>query len=90
LTTNEIARALPDGRKRPLPNASSEPSGRSRKRTSPFEVPRGSELTERLLSVLEVIYLLFNEGYAATAGDDWMRPGLCEEAQRLWGASWPN
>ena len=49
----------------------------------PFEVPRGAERDARLVSVLEVIYLIFNEGYAATAGDDWMRPGLCEEAQRL-------
>jgi RNA polymerase sigma factor (sigma-70 family) len=49
----------------------------------PFEVPRAEELTERLASVLEVIYLIFNEGYAATAGDDWMRPALCEEALRL-------
>jgi RNA polymerase sigma factor (sigma-70 family) len=49
----------------------------------PFEVPAGGELEERLASVLEVVYLIFNEGYAATAGDDWMRPGLCEEALRL-------
>ncbi|HEX9903797.1 MAG TPA: sigma-70 family RNA polymerase sigma factor, partial [Propylenella sp.] len=49
----------------------------------PFEVPRGSDRAERLASVLEVIYLIFNEGYAATAGDDWMRPQLCEEALRL-------
>jgi RNA polymerase sigma factor (sigma-70 family) len=49
----------------------------------PFEVPRGVELATRLSSVLEVIYLIFNEGYAATAGDDWMRPGLCEDALRL-------
>jgi RNA polymerase sigma factor (sigma-70 family) len=49
----------------------------------PFEVPRGEALGERLAAVLEVIYLVFNEGYAATAGDDWMRPALCEEAQRL-------
>ena len=49
----------------------------------PFEVPRGAELDERLASVLEVIYLVFNEGYAATAGDDWIRPALCEEALRL-------
>jgi RNA polymerase sigma-70 factor, ECF subfamily len=48
-----------------------------------FEVPRGPELASRLSSVLEVIYLVFNEGYAATAGDDWMRPALCEEALRL-------
>jgi len=48
-----------------------------------FEVPRGPELTERLQSVLEVIYLIFNEGYAATAGDDWLRPALCDDAVRL-------
>jgi RNA polymerase sigma-70 factor (ECF subfamily) len=49
----------------------------------PFELPRKAELGERLASVLEVIYLIFNEGYAATAGDDWLRPGLCEDALRL-------
>jgi RNA polymerase sigma factor (sigma-70 family) len=49
----------------------------------PFEVPRGPDLIGRLSSVLEVIYLIFNEGYSATAGDDWMRHGLCEEALRL-------
>ena len=49
----------------------------------PFEVPRGEELGERLASVLAVIYLIFNEGYAATAGADWVRPQLCEEALRL-------
>ena len=49
----------------------------------PFEVPRGPELAARLSSVLEVIYLIFNEGYSATAGDDWMRPALCEDALRL-------
>jgi RNA polymerase sigma factor (sigma-70 family) len=49
----------------------------------PFEVPSGGELAPRLGSVLEVIYLIFNEGYAATAGDDWMRPALCQEALRL-------
>jgi RNA polymerase sigma-70 factor (ECF subfamily) len=49
----------------------------------PFEVPRGEELAARLASVLGVVYLIFNEGYAATAGDDWMRPQLCEEALRL-------
>jgi predicted RNA polymerase sigma factor len=49
----------------------------------PFEVPRGTELAARLSSVLEVIYLTFNEGYSATAGDDWMRPALCEDALRL-------
>jgi RNA polymerase sigma factor (sigma-70 family) len=49
----------------------------------PFEVPAGAELAARLSSVLEVVYLIFNEGYSATAGDDWMRPALCEEALRL-------
>ena len=49
----------------------------------PFEVPGKDELPDRLSSVLEVIYLIFNEGYAATAGDDWMRPALCEDALRL-------
>jgi RNA polymerase sigma-70 factor, ECF subfamily len=49
----------------------------------PFEVPRGEELAARLGSVLEVIYLVFNEGYSATAGGDWMRPALCEDALRL-------
>ena len=49
----------------------------------PFEVPRGEELAARVSSVLRVIYLIFNEGYSATAGDDWMRPALCDEALRL-------
>ena len=49
----------------------------------PYDVPRGPDLAARLASVLEVIYLIFNEGYAATAGDDWMRPALCEDALRL-------
>ena len=49
----------------------------------PFEVPRGKDLAGRLVSVLEVIYLIFNEGYAATAGEDWTRPTLCDEALRL-------
>ncbi len=49
----------------------------------PFEVPRGAELAARLSSVLEVIYLIFNEGYSATSGDDWIRPALCEDALRL-------
>jgi RNA polymerase sigma factor (sigma-70 family) len=49
----------------------------------PFEVPRGAELAARLASALEVVYLVFNEGYSATAGDDWMRPALCEDALRL-------
>ena len=82
LTTEEIARAF----------LASEPTiaqriVRAKKTLSkaqvPFEVPRGAELTARLSSVLEVIYLIFNEGYSATAGDDWIRPGLCEEALRL-------
>jgi len=82
LTTEEIARAF----------LVAEPTVAQRivraKRTLaekrvPFEVPRGEELSERLASVLEVIYLIFNEGYSATAGDDWMRPQLCEEALRL-------
>ncbi len=49
----------------------------------PFEVPRGDEMTARLASVLDVIYLVFNEGYSATAGDDWTRPALCDDALRL-------
>jgi len=49
----------------------------------PFEIPRGTELAARLASVLEVVYLIFNEGYAATSGDDWLRPALCEVALRL-------
>src|SRR6266849_6483384 len=49
----------------------------------PFEVPSGPDLGPRLSSVLEVVYLLFNEGYSATAGDDWVRPALCEDAMRL-------
>src|SRR5438477_5527972 len=49
----------------------------------PFEVPRGEELAARLSSVLAVIYLIFNEGYSAASGDDWMRPALCEDALRL-------
>jgi RNA polymerase sigma factor (sigma-70 family) len=82
LTTEEIARAF----------LAPEPTVAQRivraKRTLaaarvPFEVPQGAELSERLSSVLEVIYLVFNEGYAATAGDDWMRPALCDEALRL-------
>ncbi len=49
----------------------------------PFELPPREQLSERLAAVLEVIYLVFNEGYAATSGDDWMRPALCDEALRL-------
>jgi len=82
LTTDEIARAF----------LVPEPTIAQRivraKRTLadahvPFEVPRGEEFTARLSSVLQVIYLIFNEGYSATAGDDWMRPQLCEDALRL-------
>jgi RNA polymerase sigma factor (sigma-70 family) len=82
LTTDEIARAF----------LVSEPTVAQRivraKRTIakaevPYEVPRGPELAARLSSVLEVIYLIFNEGYTATAGSDWMRPALCDEALRL-------
>ena len=82
LTTEEIARAF----------LVPEPTVAQRivraKRTLaethvPFEVPGKDELAARLSSVLEVIYLVFNEGYAATAGDDWMRPALCEDALRL-------
>jgi RNA polymerase sigma-70 factor (ECF subfamily) len=82
LTTDEIARAF----------LVAEPTIAQRivraKRTLsdahvPFEVPRGEEFTARLSSVLQVIYLVFNEGYSATAGDDWMRPALCEDALRL-------
>jgi RNA polymerase sigma-70 factor, ECF subfamily len=82
LTTEEIARAF----------LVAEPTVAQRivraKRTLaeahvPFEVPRGDELVARLSSVLEVIYLVFNEGYSATAGDDWIRPALCEDALRL-------
>ena len=82
LTTDEIARAYL------VPEATVAQRIVRAKRTLseariPFEVPRGDELAERLSSVLGVIYLIFNEGYSATAGDDWMRPALCEEALRL-------
>jgi RNA polymerase sigma factor (sigma-70 family) len=82
LTTEEIARAFL------LPEPTIAQRIVRAKRTLadkqvPFEVPRGLELGARLASVLEVIYLIFNEGYAATAGDDWMRPALCEDALRL-------
>lgn len=82
LTTGEIARAFL------IPEATVAQRIVRAKRTLtearvPFEVPGSDELAARLSSVLEVIYLIFNEGYSATAGDDWMRPGLCEEALRL-------
>jgi RNA polymerase sigma factor (sigma-70 family) len=82
LTTDEIARAF----------LVSEPTVAQRivrakrtlaKKKIPFEVPSGDELAARLASVLEVVYLIFNEGYSATAGGDWLRPGLCEDALRL-------
>ena len=82
LTTDEIARAFL------VPESTVAQRIVRAKRTLaernvPFEVPRAAELSERLSSVLEVIYLIFNEGYSATAGDDWMRPALCEDAMRL-------
>jgi RNA polymerase sigma factor (sigma-70 family) len=82
LTTDEIARAFlvpePTVAQRIVRAKRTLSEGRV-----PFEVPRGEELAARLSSVLEVLYLIFNEGYTATAGDDWMRPALCEEALRL-------
>ena len=82
LTTGEIARAFL------VPEATIAQRIVRAKRTLsdahvPFEIPRRGELAGRLSSVLEVIYLVFNEGYSATAGEDWMRPGLCEEALRI-------
>jgi RNA polymerase sigma-70 factor (ECF subfamily) len=82
LTTDEIARAF----LLPEPTIAQRIVRAKRTLTEkqvPYEVPRGAELSERLASVLEVVYLIFNEGYAATAGDDWMRPALCDEALRL-------
>ncbi|GAA3304923.1 RNA polymerase sigma factor [Dactylosporangium vinaceum] len=82
LSTDEIARAFL------VPDATvGQRISRAKKSLAdakvPFELPVGAARTERLASVLEVIYLIFNEGYSATAGDDWMRPALCEEAMRL-------
>jgi RNA polymerase sigma factor (sigma-70 family) len=82
LTTDEIARAF----LAPEPTVAQRIVRAKRTLTEarvPFEVPRGLELAARLSSVLEVIYLIFNEGYSATAGEDWMRPALCEDALRL-------
>ena len=82
LTTDEIARAF----LAPEPTIAQRIVRAKRtlaKERIPFEVPHGDALGERLSSVLEVIYLVFNEGYSATSGDDWMRPALCEEALRL-------
>jgi RNA polymerase sigma factor (sigma-70 family) len=82
LTTQEIARAFL------VPEATiAQRIVRAKralaKQQVPFEIPRKAELASRLSSVLEVLYLIFNEGYTATTGDDWMRPGLCEDALRL-------
>jgi RNA polymerase sigma factor (sigma-70 family) len=82
LTTHEIARAYL------VPEATIAQRIVRAKRTLseahvPFELPRGDDLGQRLASVLEVVYLIFNEGYTATAGEDWMRPALCDEALRL-------
>jgi len=82
LTTEEIARGFL------VPEATVAQRIVRAKRTLaearvPFEVPRGAELDARLSSVLQVLYLIFNEGYSATAGDDWLRPALCEDALRL-------
>ena len=82
LTTEEIARAFLV----PEPTIAQRIVRAKRtlaKEQVPYEVPRGADRAARLESVLEVIYLVFNEGYAATAGDDWVRPGLCEDALRL-------
>src|SRR5206468_11035336 len=82
LTTEEIARAFLV----PEPTVAQRIVRAKRtlaEKRAPFEVPRGAELAARLSSVLEVIYLIYNEGYSATAGDDWMRPALCEDALRL-------
>ena len=82
LTTDEIARAFLTPEPTVAQRIVRAKKTLNEKRV-PFDVPRGAELDARLSSVLEVIYLVFNEGYAATAGDDWMRADLCEEALRL-------
>ncbi|MET0623454.1 MAG: RNA polymerase sigma factor, partial [Pyrinomonadaceae bacterium] len=82
LTTDEIARAFLV----PEPTVAQRIVRAKRALSEarvPFETPRGAELAARLASVLEVVYLIFNEGYSATAGEDWVRPALCEEALRL-------
>src|SRR5881398_3135646 len=82
LTTEEIARAFLV----PVPTIAQRVVRAKRTLAEarvPFEVPEKAELTVRLSSVLEVIYLVFNEGYSATAGDEWMRPALCDDALRL-------
>jgi RNA polymerase sigma factor (sigma-70 family) len=82
LTTEEIARAFLTS-----PATVAQRIVRAKRTLTeahvPFEVPRGPELAARVSSVLEVVYLIFNEGYAATGGDDWVRPALCEDALRL-------
>lgn len=82
LTTDEIARAF-----LVLEQTVAQRIVRAKKTLAeahvPFEIPRGNDRVARLTSVLEVIYLVFNEGYTATAGDDWLRPALCEDALRL-------
>lgn len=82
LTTDEIARAFLTSESTIAQRIVRAKKTLNEKQV-PFEVPRGAELSERLASVLEVIYLVFNEGYTATAGDDWMRPALCDDALRL-------
>ncbi len=82
LTTDEIARAflVPEST---IAQRIVRAKRTLARREVPFEVPRGADFTARLSSVLQVIYLVFNEGYSATAGDDWLRPALCEDALRL-------
>jgi predicted RNA polymerase sigma factor len=82
LTTGEIARAflIPEGT---VAQRIVRAKRTLREAHAPFEVPRGEDLAARLSSVLEVIYLIFNEGYSATAGEAWVRPDLCEDALRL-------
>src|SRR5262245_3152026 len=82
LTTDEIARAFLVAEPTIAQRIVRAKRTLAEKRVG-FEVPRGAELTARLSSVLEVVYLIFNEGYSATAGQDWMRPGLCDDALRL-------
>ncbi|HLY75130.1 MAG TPA: RNA polymerase sigma factor [Planctomycetota bacterium] len=82
LTTDEIARAFLVAEQTVAQRIVRAKKTLAEERV-PFDVPRGAELQSRLSSVLEVLYLIFNEGYAATAGDDWVRPALCEDALRL-------
>ena len=87
LTTVEIARAF----LQPEPTIAQRIVRAKRtlaQKQVPYEVPRADAMPERLASVLEAVYLVFNEGYAASAGDDWMRPALCER-RCGWRASWP-